>query len=120
MSFFENALSSYVKDRVQRHYPDERSAAEKVEKEVIEFEDATTKLEEKVADLGKLIKEFKSSKNKQDWTGESMQVMGSKKADLEKRLRQRKKREKPGVKKTGAKKKVTPTLPVEQYILECR
>jgi hypothetical protein len=116
-SCFEKALSSYVKDRVQRQYPDERSSLDNdgaVEKTVAD-------LRQEVAGLDKLIKEFKSlEKNKQqEWTGESIKVMGLKKKDAEKKLRQ--KSEKPGAKKVGAKKKVLKEQPVELlYILECR
>jgi hypothetical protein len=108
MFHFEDALSSYVKDRMQRQYPEERPARAASLDEGDVGAGKVSELEKEVAELSERIQKLQSLKNKEEWTGESVRVMGLAKKRAEAKLR----------KMAANVQKEQPV--VERYIRECR
>jgi len=100
---FEGVLSSFVKDRVKRQFPDVESEEEVGEKA---FQAKLLELETKVADLSLQIKQAKGTQQLQ---GGAMKAMGARKKAAAAELRGHQR-----------KKPCTKPKKTERYILECR
>jgi hypothetical protein len=100
---FEGVLSSFVKDRVKRQFPDVESEEELGEKA---FQAKLLELEKKVADLSLQIKQAKGTQQLQ---GGTMKAMGARKKAAAAELRGHQR-----------KKPCTKPKKTERYILECR